>query len=306
MLKKSKRSSHAMFGLTPMISAGLLLMFSVGCASQGDLDASRNKMRAQDQRIIELEQEVDSWKSQADAADSAARKYVDELSKRDAIVASLRAGLTQAQQDNDHLLEELNSMNPVMLPAEVSSALEEIASKHADLMEFDAKRGMLRLASDLTFDLGSDAVRSDAVKTLNEVAKVLKSTDLTTFDIRVVGHTDNVPIRRAATKAKHPTNLHLSVDRAISVQQILAKAGIDPHRMSVMGWGEYRPIVPNAAKGGAKANRRVEIFLVPTTYEAGAISSESNQPEGNSVGDNAEPVSGKKVGPAGNNSEPIK
>jgi len=301
MLGTMKRSYLSTSTFVCVIGAGLLLAFGVGCAAQGDLDASRNKMRAQDQRIIELEQEIDSWKSQASTADSSARKYVDELSKRDAIVASMRAELDQAMQDNEKLVTELNSMNPVMLPADVSSSLEEIASQHSDLMEFDTRRGMLRLASDLTFDLGSDAVRSDAVKTLNEVAKVLTSTDLTSFDIRIVGHTDNVPIRRAATKAKHPTNLHLSVDRAISVQQILAKAGVDPHRMSVMGWGEYRPIVPNASKGGAKANRRVEIFLVPSTMDAGALSSSSQAP----AGDSGE-IAGKRVEPSGSNNEPIK
>ena len=78
---------------------------------------------------------------------------------------------------------------------------------------------------------------------------------------RIVGHTDNVPIGRPETKAKHPTNWHLSVHRAIAVKDLLTRTGVDPSRMSVAGYGEHRPIAPNSAKGN-DLNRRVEIYLV--------------------------------------------
>ena len=47
-----------------------------------------------------------------------------------------------------------------------------------------------------------------------------------------------------------------------AAEAILAAVRAIP-RGQVAGYGEYRPIVPNAAKGGAEQNRRVEIFLVP-------------------------------------------
>ena len=69
---------------------------------------------------------------------------------------------------------------------------------------------------------------------------------------------------RAATKAKHPTNWHLSAHRAISVQKILAGAGVAESRTAVVGMGEFRPIEPNKAnKGGNPRNRRVEMYIVP-------------------------------------------
>jgi flagellar motor protein MotB len=39
---------------------------------------------------------------------------------------------------------------------------------------------------------------------------------------------------------------------------------IDPKRMSVRGFSEYRPVAPNApGKKGNPQNRRVEIYIVP-------------------------------------------
>jgi len=283
-------------GVGVALMLGTIVVLTTGCAAQHELDASRNQSRAQDQRIIELEQSVNSWKQKAAQTSAARNSVVEQLVQRDANIASLTAGLRQAERDNDELMEQLNALNPVMLPEDVSGALEELAARHSDLMEFDSRRGMLRLASDMTFDLGSDAVRPEAFATLKQVADVLKSADMSAFEIRIVGHTDNVPIRRASTKAKHPTNLHLSVHRAISVEQILAKAGLDPKRMSVLGWGPYRPIVPNEAKGGAKANRRVELYIVPAVDVVEDVASENG----------GTPVSGKPVISKKDSDEPMK
>src|SRR5262249_15854811 len=38
--------------------------------------------------------------------------------------------------------------------------------------------------------------------------------------------------------------------------------GVDYRRMGCMGYGEFRPRVPNPSRGGSEENRRVEIFLV--------------------------------------------
>lgn len=278
MVPTAKKS----MSLLKAVACGSLLLLGIGCASQSEIDNSRNTNRGQAQRIEELEQAVDSWRARAMQADDARTAYAEQLAGRDAVIGRIKAGLQRAEADNDGLLEQMNALNPVLLPDDVSGALEDLAAAHADIMEYDPQRGMLRLASDLTFDLGSDTVRPAAAAMLKKVAGVLKSVDVAAFEIRVVGHTDNVPIRRAATKAKHPTNLHLSVHRAISVEQVLASAGIDPRRMSVMGWGEYRPLVANAKAGGAKANRRVELYLVPATqdYELLPAAAEAEVSEG--------------------------
>jgi chemotaxis protein MotB len=61
----------------------------------------------------------------------------------------------------------------------------------------------------------------------------------------------------------HPTNWHLSVHRAISVENLMESNGVSPTRISVKGYGEYRPLEANeAGKKGNPKNRRVEIYLV--------------------------------------------
>src|SRR5262249_1394324 len=73
------------------------------------------------------------------------------------------------------------------------------------------------------------------------------------------------------------TNWHLSAGRAIAVEGVLEKAGVQPVRMGVAGHSEYRPVVSNPAKGGAEANRRVEIYLVPNSYNGpGAAAPEAS------------------------------
>jgi chemotaxis protein MotB len=80
----------------------------------------------------------------------------------------------------------------------------------------------------------------------------------------IAGHTDDIPIQKPETRAKHPTNWHLSSDRAIAVLQVMENDKIDSKRMSVRGFGEYRPVAENKPnKGGNPQNRRVEIYIVP-------------------------------------------
>ncbi|HWB18711.1 MAG TPA: OmpA family protein, partial [Phycisphaerales bacterium] len=165
----------------------------------------------------------------------------------------------------DAMMKNVANMAMGPLPDDVAQALRELAAAYPDVLTFDEKRGMLRFASDFTFDLGSDALNSSAQSTLVTLAKILNSSNARGFEVDVVGHTDNVPISNAGTRAKHPTNVHLSVHRAISVRDALVKDGVSADRFEVAGFGEYRPVVSNPAHGGSRENRRVEIFLRPMT-----------------------------------------
>jgi flagellar motor protein MotB len=45
----------------------------------------------------------------------------------------------------------------------------------------------------------------------------------------------------------------------------MESSGLEPKRLSTRGFGEYRPVAPNAAGNkGNPQNRRVEIFIVPS------------------------------------------
>ena len=82
------------------------------------------------------------------------------------------------------------------------------------------------------------------------------------FHVYVAGHTDDIPIR--LSRDRHPNNWYLSVHRAVAVQQVLTKAGLADERIGTMGFSKYHPVVANAPnEGGARENRRVEIWIVP-------------------------------------------
>lgn len=243
------------------------LGFSVlaGC-SQGRVDDLDHQVRVQQQRISELEVQNESLNSTTQALRSqveASGKSALEAERRRAEAASQLQAAMAMYAD---LEQRLNDMDLMVLPPELDEALRALAASNPDLMIYDPKRGMVQFLSDLTFDLGSADLKSEAQTSLQRLAEVLKSAPAAGYEIRVVGHTDNVPIRNVGTRAKHPTNVHLSVHRAISVRDALVSAGVAASRCSVAGWGEFRPVVANPAAGGARANRRVEIFLVPSAY----------------------------------------
>ena len=149
------------------------------------------------------------------------------------------------------------------LPEALHNALQQFASEHPTSVVYDAGRATVKWKSDLLFPLGSDIVKETSKDSLRRFTDILKSSAATNFEAIVVGHTDNRPISKPATKIKHPTNWHLSAHRAIAVATILKSNGLAPERIGVMGFGAYRPIADNGTTAGASQNRRVEIYILP-------------------------------------------
>lgn len=243
-------------------AAGLPL---VGCNSKyNDLDAAYRASEARNQELDnenrQLRANIDMMSSRLSQADSA-------VGDASATNAQLRAELLRLREQFRQMEDRFKNLDFAQVNPETDSALRELASRYPDIIQYDSRRGMLRFASDLTFALGSADVTQGARDTLSQLATVLNSAGAATYDIQIVGHTDSVPIS-SATASRHPTNTHLSAHRAISVRDALATAGVARTRLQVAGWGEYRPAVPNnPGRQGTAQNRRVEIFLVPSTAD---------------------------------------
>lgn len=106
------------------------------------------------------------------------------------------------------------------------------------------------------FDSGEAKLLPEAKPTITRLAKVLEQRD---FEIRVEGHTDNVPIHTA----RFNSNWELSTERATEVVSMLVdEYGFDPRDVSVAGYAEYRPIVSNDTEEGRKANRRIDLVVI--------------------------------------------
>ena len=150
------------------------------------------------------------------------------------------------------------------LPPAVDQALTEFARQHPQMVEYLPQYGMVKFKADLTFGLGSDIVKADAVQALRALANVVNAPAAAKFHLYVAGHTDDVRVAKRETLRRHPNNWYLSVHRAVAVQEELLKAGVEPRRLGAMGFGEYHPIAPNRPnKKGNPVNRRVEIWVLP-------------------------------------------
>ena len=90
----------------------------------------------------------------------------------------------------------------------------------------------------------------------NTIAKIIQETD---NEIVAEGNTDNVPVNNA----KYRSNWELSTERSLSiVRYLIEQKNINPNRISLKGYGEFNPIVPNDSDENRAKNRRVDILVV--------------------------------------------
>ena len=236
-----------------------------GCSDQ--LQTLRQQNSIQADKIRDLSAQLDAemlerkrLQSKLDDLEATGNVDLDTLQQK---INALQATL----DEKDKLIKQMQAQlltGGAVLPPELSTLLEDFAKSHSGMVTYDAEKGIVKFSSDLLFNKGSDEVASSAASAVKALCGILNSPEAQDFDIVIAGHTDDIPIQKPETQKLHPTNWHLSVHRAISVEKIMEASNVDPKRMSVRGFGEYRPVVPNAPnKGGAEENRRVEIYIVP-------------------------------------------
>ena len=208
--------------------------------------------------LADMKMERDRLQRQLDEMGAEGNIELEALQQK---IAALEEDVARKEELMAMMQEQLVGVSP--LPVEVSTALEEFA-EGSDMVEFDAEHGLVKFKSDLLFERGSDKVTATAAEAIKTLSGILNSTVASQFDIIVAGHTDDMRIARAETRAAHPTNRHLSSHRAISVAEEMESNGVDAGRLSTRGFGEYRPVEDNLPnRGGNAANRRVEIYIVP-------------------------------------------
>jgi OOP family OmpA-OmpF porin len=93
---------------------------------------------------------------------------------------------------------------------------------------------------------GSEKVLETLLQFANEHVEVSR--------LRIEGHTD--------ARATEEHNQELSARRALAVAHWLVDRGVEPTRLLAVGFGESRPLGPNAIAEGRAENRRVEFHVV--------------------------------------------
>lgn len=109
------------------------------------------------------------------------------------------------------------------------------------------------------FDSGSAIPHPTALATLKRIAATLGTMP---YDIRVEGHTDNIPIHTA----EYASNWELSSARATHIARLfLSLNTISPDRLSAAGYAEFHPLATNDTAEGRSTNRRVDLVILPRT-----------------------------------------
>ena len=142
------------------------------------------------------------------------------------------------------------------LRRELEQALGQEIRNHEIQMRATPEGLVVSLREVGFFNSGEATILPDGLKTLARIARVLNETG---FQIRVEGHTDNIPIHNATFKS----NWELSTARATEVVSLLVERyGLNPEGVSAAGYSEYHPVASNATDEGRKANRRVDLIVV--------------------------------------------
>jgi len=144
------------------------------------------------------------------------------------------------------LLKEIQALKDIVKENELEEQVEIVATEGEVL---------IRIRDKVLFESGSAQLKPEILPVLS---KLIRGISRLGEEIKVVGHTDDLPIRTR----EFPSNWELSMARALSVVKygvIVMK--LDPSRFSAAGYSQYRPLVPNDSPENRARNRRVEIFL---------------------------------------------
>lgn len=105
--------------------------------------------------------------------------------------------------------------------------------------------------SGILFEVDSYTLQEPAKENIAELAEILKKYDDT--NILFAGHTDST--------GPADYNQELSEKRGKSVAEYTSFLDVDSSRMTIIGYGEKRPVATNETEAGRQQNRRVEIAI---------------------------------------------
>ncbi len=222
------------------------------------LAAQRGQARQSSQSLV-------ADKTQLERKNAQLRSNLDIVNQR---LGNLNSERSQLQQRYISLLNQAKDQ-PSPLSNELTRRMQELANRYPGF-DFDPQTGVSKFSEDILFTSGKAELRTDAMEILQQFAEIMNDPSAKELNILVVGHTDDRPIAKQLTRSKHPTNWHLSTNRANSVVLALSKYSVKENRMGAAGYSMHQPLVPNTDDRARQRNRRVEIFvLAPDAVVAG-------------------------------------
>ncbi|PIQ97607.1 MAG: flagellar motor protein [Nitrospinae bacterium CG11_big_fil_rev_8_21_14_0_20_56_8] len=204
--------------------------------------------------------EEDKWKLiKASLRDALGQEEIPEVGTREGLDVIKEKIL---EEKTVHAVDEVGAM--------VAKEVEEIASEVEEFVyknklsgqvevSADERGAVITIADTVLFPAGQARMTYTGVKVIKEVFELLKQFD---YEVKIEGHTDNLPMR----SERFPSNWELSAGRAADVARMLVESGFPPNKLSIEGFAEFRPKVPNDSPQNRAINRRIEIV-----YQRGSI-----------------------------------
>ena len=154
----------------------------------------------------------------------------------------------EARRQQEQKLEDLAGTLKKIISDEVSGS--------GITVEKAGNEVVIRFPNEIAFPSGGGELTFKFASILDKLAPALVKTKGTLI---VSGHTDNIPVN---PDGRYRSNWELSAARATSVvHQLLDYDEIGPERITIQGYGESRPLVPNDNAENRAKNRRVEISI---------------------------------------------
>jgi len=250
----------------------ILVCLSFGACATGMRFIEAEKRLTEVEKQLEFEQ---SRQRETDREKMALRKDLEdlqtELDTLKRVNEHLSASLTKLSEQAQELKVELHKHKSVVnLQEQViqllddtkksieSSLKDQIAAQDITIEDTDEEIKVI-LVDKILFDSGSSEVNEEGRQLLLTLSETLNKGSMR--QIVVEGHTDNVPLG-GELRERFPSNWELSAARAASVIRLLqTEGGVEPKKLSLKGYGSYRPIAPNHTEEGRMQNRRIEIIL---------------------------------------------
>lgn len=189
------------------------------------------------------------------------QSYHTRIKGIDGLAQKLNAGIGQKETFIDAL-----NQSQAPLHAELDALKQNVTLlvKHADRLPVtstrlpESKTASHRIAAEIYFDSGYIDITADNAAKIMSLTQTLKNKPKTL--IRIEGHTDDKALRWPSVE-KYADNIGLSQARAAAMARLLIKAGVAPGRISIIGLGATRPLVPNNSPENRAKNRRVAIKI---------------------------------------------
>jgi chemotaxis protein MotB len=203
-----------------------------------------------------------------------------EAAEKDRLVQALAAAESTLEKHAAEIISLSNRLEEAHLLAENLAAEKKEAVVTQQTLEDEMRKALesrdvtiselkgkltVNIVDSILFDSGEAELKPEGQRILEQIAGVLASH--TNRQIHVIGHTDDVPIRR-----RFASNWELSTARATAAVRFLQeKAAVDPSRLGALGYGEFHPVAPNTSAEGRAKNRRIEIVILPEELALPAI-----------------------------------